>query len=229
MGEFEKLFEEGLELKEIKRGEVIKGKVVKVDERNLYVDVGYKVEAIIPREELPEARVGDEVKAVVLRFSKGGSPILSYRRYLEEKLTGFLKSCYEKGKFITGTVLERKDDSYVVDISGLRASLPAKEALRNLKEGKKIVAKITELRREEDGLKVVLSQRDYIKAQEEKKKSRLLSKIKVGDLVEGRVIKIDPDKGITLLVGNALRAFLPLEELSWGRDRNPYNYAEIDE
>jgi len=126
-------------------------------------------------------------------------------------------------------VLERKDDSYVVDISGLRASLPAKEALRNLKEGKKIVAKITELRREEDGLKVVLSQRDYIKAQEEKKKSRLLSKIKVGDLVEGRVIKIDPDKGITLLVGNALRAFLPLEELSWGRDRNPYNYAEIDE
>jgi len=82
MGEFEKLFEEGLELKEIKRGEVIKGKVVKVDERNLYVDVGYKVEAIIPREELPEARVGDEVKAVVLRFSKGGSPILSYRRYL---------------------------------------------------------------------------------------------------------------------------------------------------
>jgi len=43
------------------------------------------------------------------------------------------------------------------------------------------------------------------------------------------VIKIDPNKGITLLVGNVLRAFLPLEELSWGRDRNPYNYAEIDE
>ncbi len=229
MGEFEKLLEESLELKELKRGEVIKGKVVKADERNIYVDVGYKVEGIIPREELPDAKVGDEIKAVVLRFSKGGSPILSYRRYLEERLTGFLKACYEKGKFITGTVLEKKDDGYIVDISGLRVFLPLKEALRNLREGKKIVAKIIDLKKEEDGLRVVLSQKDYIKAQEEKKRTRILSKIKVGDVVEGRVIKIDPEKGITLLVGNALRAFLPLEELSWGRDRNPYNYAEIDE
>ncbi len=229
MGEFEKLLEESLEMKEIKRGEVIKGRVVKVDERNLYVDVGYKVEGIIPREELPNSKVGDEIKAVIIRFTKGGSPLLSYRRYIEDKLTGFLRSCYEKGKLITGTVVEKKDDGYTVDVSGLKVFLPAKEAIKNLREGKKIVAKIIDLKKEEDGLKVVLSQRDYIKAQEEKKKAKLLSKIKVGDLVEGRVIKIDPDKGITLLVGNALRAFIPLEELSWGRDRNPYNYAEIDE
>ncbi|HAV40165.1 MAG TPA: 30S ribosomal protein S1 [Aquificaceae bacterium] len=227
MGEFEKLFEKSL--KEIRRGEVIKGRVVQVDDRNIYVDIGYKVEGILPKEELPEAKVGDEIKAVVLRFSRNGSPILSYRRYLEEKLTGFLKSCYEKGKFVTGTVVGKGEDAYVVDISGLKTLLPFKEASKNLREGKKIVAKIIELKREEGGLKVVLSQKDYIKAQEEKKKARLLARLKVGDIVEGRVIKIDPDKGITLLIGNALRAFLPLEELSWGRDRNPYNYAEIGE
>ncbi|GBC88766.1 30S ribosomal protein S1 [bacterium HR13] len=51
----------------------------------------------------------------------------------------------------------------------------------------------------------------------------------MGEVVEGRVIKIDPEKGITLLVQGVLRAFLPKEELSWGRDKNPYNYAEIDE
>lgn len=227
MGEFEKLFEKSL--KEIRRGEVIKGRVVQVDDRNIYVDIGYKVEGILPKEELPEAKVGDEIKAVVLRFSRNGSPILSYRRYLEEKLTGFLKSCYEKGKFVTGTVVGKGEDAYVVDISGLKTLLPFKEASKNLREGKKIVAKIIELKREEGGLKVVLSQKDYIKAQEEKKKARLLARLKVGDIVEGRVIKIDPDKGITLLIGNALRAFLPLDELSWGRDRNPYNYAEIGE
>lgn len=227
MGEFEKLFEKSL--KEIRRGEVIKGRVVQIDDRNIYVDIGYKVEGILPKEELPEAKVGDEIKAVVLRFSRNGSPILSYRRYLEEKLTGFLKSCYEKGKFVTGTVVGKGEDAYVVDISGLKTLLPFKEASKNLKEGKKIVAKIIELKREEGGLKVVLSQKDYIKAQEEKKKARLLARLKVGDIVEGRVIKIDPDKGITLLIGNALRAFLPLDELSWGRDRNPYNYAEIGE
>ncbi|MCS7171762.1 MAG: S1 RNA-binding domain-containing protein, partial [Aquificaceae bacterium] len=229
MGEFEKLFEESLEFKEIRRWEVIKGRVVKVDDRNLYVDVGYKVEGVMPREELPEAKVGDEIKAIVVRFSRGGSPILSHRRYLEEKLAGFLKACYERGKFVTGTVVERKEEGYVVDISGLKTFLPIREAGRNLREGKKIVAKIIELKKEDGGLRVVLSQKDYIKAQEEKKKAKILSRLKVGDVVEGRVIKIDPDKGITLLIGNALRAFLPLEELSWGRDRNPYNYAEIDE
>lgn len=229
MGEFEKLLQESLELREIRRGEVVKGKVVKVDDRNLYVDIGYKVEGILPKEDLPEAKVGDEIKAVLIRFTRGGSPLLSYRRYLEEKLTGFLKACYEKGKFITGTVVEKTEDGYIVDVSGLRTFLPAKEAAKNLKEGKKIVAKIAELSRENGGLKVVLSQKDYLKAQDEKKRTKLLSKLKVGDVVEGRVIKIDPDKGITLLVGNVLRAFLPLEELSWGRDKNPYNYTEIDE
>ncbi|MCX8060759.1 MAG: S1 RNA-binding domain-containing protein, partial [Aquificaceae bacterium] len=229
MDEFEKLLEESLEFKEIKKGEVIKGRVVKVDERTLYVDVGYKVEALLPREELPEAKIGDEIKAVVVRFNKAGSPLLSYRRYAEERLTSFLKSCYERGKFITGTVLQKVDEGYVVDISGLKTFLPLKEAGKNIKEGRKIVVKIVELTKEEGGLKVVLSQRDYLKAREERKKARILAKLKPGDLVEGRVIKIDPEKGITLLVGNALRAFVPLEELSWGRDRNPYNYAEIDE
>jgi len=81
MGEFEKLLEESLELKEIKRGEVIKGRVVKVDERNLYVDIGYKVEGIIPKEELPDAKVGDELKAVVVRFTKNDYPLLSYKKY----------------------------------------------------------------------------------------------------------------------------------------------------
>lgn len=229
MGEFEKLFEESLEMKDIKRGEVIKGRVVKVDDRNLYVDIGFKVEGILPREELPDGKVGDEIKALVVRFSRGGSPLLSHKKYLEEKLSGFLKACYEKGKLITGTVLEKREDGYIVDVSGLKTFLPLKEAGRNIKEGKKIVAKVSELKREDGELRVILSQKDYLKALEEKKKERILSKIKVGEVVEGRVIKIDPDKGITLLIGNALRAFLPLEELSWGRDRNPYNYAELDE
>ncbi|MGC8853080.1 MAG: S1 RNA-binding domain-containing protein, partial [Hydrogenobacter sp.] len=50
MGEFERLLEKSLEeVKEIRRGEIIQCKVVKVDDRNVYVDIGYKVEGIIPR------------------------------------------------------------------------------------------------------------------------------------------------------------------------------------
>ncbi len=228
MDEFGKLFEESLRFQELRKGQTVKGRVVKVDERNIYVDIGYKVEAIMSKEELPSAKEGDEVKGVVERFSYG-QPVISYRRYVEGKLSSFLQNAYERGRPITGTVVSKEGDGYVVDISGVKAFLPLKEAGKNLKEGKKIIAKIKEFSKNSAGLHIVLSQMEIIKRQEEKKKARLLAKLKVGDAVEGRVIKIDPEKGITLLVGGVLRAFVPLEELSWGRDKNPYHYAEIDE
>jgi len=230
MNEFEKLLEESLEeLKEIKKGEVRQCKVVKVDERNIYVDIGYKVEGIVPREELSEAKEGDEFKAVVVRVSRIGQPILSYRRYVQDRFIHFLRSAYEKGRFVRGTVKARTEEGYTVDINGIPALMPTSEAGRRLKEGAKVVVKIIEFQNTKEGLRIKVSQREYIQKQEARKKERLIKRIKVGDVVEGKVIKIDPEKGITLLIGGVLRAFLPKEELSWGRDKNPYNYAEVDE
>ncbi|QWK20315.1 MAG: S1 RNA-binding domain-containing protein [Hydrogenobacter thermophilus] len=230
MGEFEKLLEKSLEeAREIRRGEIIRCKVIKVDERNIYVDVGYKVEGIIPREEIPDAKEGDEIKAVVTKISRGGSPILSYRKYIEERYIHFLRSAYEKGRFLTGRIKGKTEEGYTVDINGITAFMPLSEAGRKLREGSKVVVKITDFQSTKEGIKLKVSQRAYLAQQEKRKKERLIAKLKVGEVVEGRVIKIDPEKGITLLVQGVLRAFLPKEELSWGRDKNPYNYAEIDE
>ncbi|WP_340694567.1 S1 RNA-binding domain-containing protein [Hydrogenobacter thermophilus] len=230
MGEFERLLEKSLEeARDIKRGEVIRCKVIKVDDRNIYVDIGYKVEGIIPREEIPNAKEGDEIKAVVTKISRGGSPILSYRRYMEEKYVHFLRSAYERGRFLTGKVRGKTDEGYIVDINGIPAFMPFSEAGRKIREGSRVVVKVIEFQSTKEGIKLKVSQRAYLVQQEKRKKERLLGKLKVGDVVEGRVIKIDPEKGITLLIQGVLRAFLPKEELSWGRDKNPYNYAEIDE
>ncbi|MFN3814433.1 MAG: S1 RNA-binding domain-containing protein, partial [Aquificaceae bacterium] len=185
MGEFEKLLEKSLEeAREIKKGEVIRCKVIKVDSRNVYVDVGYKLEGIIPREELPEAKEGDELKAVVIRIAKGGSPILSYRAYTEKRCVRFLKSAHEKGSFVSGKVIEKTQDGYVVDIDGVRAFMPMTEAKRRLREGSKVIVKITELRDTKDGLKVRVSQKEYLFEQEKKRKEKLLRQLKVGDTVE---------------------------------------------
>jgi small subunit ribosomal protein S1 len=230
MGEFERLLEKSLEeAKEIRKGEVIPCKVIKVDDRNVYVDIGYKVEGIIPREELPNVKEGDQVKAVVVKIARGGSPILSYKKYIEEKYVHFLRSAHEKGRFLTGKVKEKTQEGYTVDINGINALMPYNEAGRRLKEGSRVVVKIIEFQNTKEGIKLKVSQKAYLIQQEKRKKERLLGKLKVGDVVEGKVIKIDPEKGITLLVQGVLRAFLPKEELSWGRDKNPYNYAEIGE
>ncbi|MDW8237286.1 MAG: S1 RNA-binding domain-containing protein, partial [Aquificaceae bacterium] len=124
MGDFEKLLQETTPLRELKRGSVVKCKVVKVEERLVYVDLGYKVEGIIPREELSDVNLGDEIKALIVKFSRGGSPILSHKKYLESKLHSLLKAAKDKNKLITGTVISSEKDGYWVDISGLRAFLP---------------------------------------------------------------------------------------------------------
>ncbi len=228
MGEFERLLEE--QLKTFKRNDIVRGRVVKVTENTVYVDVGFKVEALIPREELPpDIKEGDEITALVVRFAKGGQPILSYKRFVEERLYHFLKSAYEKGRFVSGRLKEMGGEHYTVDIRGVSAIMPKGEGRRGLKVGSRVTVKIMEFRKDNEGLHVVVSEKPFLKERDERRKKKLVERIKVGDVVEGKVIKIDPEKGITLLVGGVLRAFLPKEELSWGRDKNPYNYAEVDE
>jgi len=233
MGELEK-FENLLEVKlgpnkELKRGGVVRGRIVKIDDRTAYIDIGYKVEAVMPKEELPAgAKEGDEIKGILVRFS-GGVPVLSFRRYLNERLQGFLKSAYEKGKFVDGRVEEVQKDAYIVNVSGVKAILPKSEARPGLQKNSRVIAKIKELSISKDEIKVVLTEKEYIEHYRKKRKERILKRLKVGDVVDGRVIKIDPEKGITLLIKNVLRAFLPKEELSWGRDKNPYNYTEVGE
>ncbi len=230
MEKFENFIEGKLGInKVLKRGEVVRGRIVKIDDRNAYIDVGYKVEAVMPKEELPpRAKEGDEIKGILVKFSRG-VPLLSFQRYLKERLYGFLKSAQEKGKFVEGRVEEVLEDAYVVNISGLKAILPKSEARQGLGKSSRVVAKVKELLQTKEELKVVLTEKEFIEVSKKKRKERILKRLKVGDVIEGRVVKIDPEKGVTLIVRNVLRAFLPKEELSWGRDRNPYNYTEVGE
>ncbi len=231
MGEFEKLLNQTIPAEEsFRKGSVVRGKVVKVDDRYIYVDIGYKVEGVLPREELPEAKEGDEVQAVIVRISpRLDYPRLSYRVIAQQRGLEELQRAKEEGREVIGNVERKTPGGFVIDIEGVKAFLPASEAGKRLSTGKPVRVKVLEVRLEKDKPKVIVSHRAYLEEERERRKQELLSNLKKGDVVEGKVIKIDPNKGITLLVDGVLRAFLPKEELSWGRDRNPYNYAEVDE
>ncbi len=231
MGEFEKLLNQTIPAEEsFRKGSVVRGKVVRVDDRYIYVDIGYKVEGVLPREELPEAKEGDEVQAVIVRISpRLDYPRLSYRVIAQQRGLEELQRAKEEGREVIGNVERKTPGGFVIDIEGVKAFLPASEAGKRLSTGKPVRVKVLEVRLEKDKPKVIVSHRAYLEEERERRKQELLSNLKKGDVVEGKVIKIDPNKGITLLVDGVLRAFLPKEELSWGRDRNPYNYAEVDE
>ena len=231
MNEFEKLLSEVLpEEESFRKGKLVSGKVVKVDDRFVYVDIGYKVEGVIPKEELPEAKEGDEVQAVIVRISPGlENPILSYRVVAEKREIEKIRKAHEEGRDLVAKVEKKTKGGFIVDIDGVKAFMPSSEAGKKVVEGKPVRVKVLELTFQKGKARIVVSHKAYVEEERERRKQELLKTLKKGDVVEGRVIKIDPAKGITLLIDGALRAFLPKEELSWGRDRNPYNYAEIDE
>ena len=231
MNEFEKLLSEAIPKEEdFKKGKIVTGRVVKVDDRYVYVDIGYKVEGVIPREELPEVGEGEKIQAVIVRISpRLDYPRLSYRVIAQQKGLEELQKAKEEGKDVVGNVEKKVRGGFIVDIEGVKAFLPSSEAGKKLSVGKPVRVKILEIQVQEGRPKVVVSHRAYVEEERERRKQELLKTLKKGDVVEGRVIKIDPNKGITLLIDGVLRAFLPKEELSWGRDKNPYNYAEVDE
>ncbi len=232
MDEFEKLLSEALPQEEtFKRGRIVSGKVVKVDERYIYVDIGYKVEGVVPREEVKEEiKEGDEIQAVIVKMSpRLDYPLLSYRIIAQQKGLEELQRAQSEGRYVVGTLEKKTRGGFIVDIEGVKAFLPASETGKKLSVGKPVRVKVMEVSLQKDRPKVIVSHKAYLEEEREKRKQELLQSLKKGDVVEGKVIKIDPNKGITLLIEGVLRAFLPKEELSWGRDKNPFNYAEVDE
>ncbi len=240
--EFEKLLEEYLgkeEEHQLQRGQIVKGTVVAEDDNNYYVDIGYKIEAILPKEEVQaegkELKVGDEIEAVLVRITNRlQNPRLSLKPLKIKKLTEEIKAAVGKFKPFEAAVerILEKDGrkvGYLVSIDGIKALLPAQEATKELKVGDKVKVVVLDAKQRGRQFRITVSQ----KRLEEEERKRLIEKykkqIKEGDVVEGKVIKIDPNKGITILVKKALRGFIPLSELSWGRNRNPFDYAEVGE
>jgi len=232
MNEFEKLLSQALPQEEnFRKGKIVSGKVVKIDDRYIYVDIGYKVEGVIPKEEVQEdIKEGDDIQAVIVRISpRLDHPRLSYRIIAQQKGIEELQKAQAEGRDVVGNVEKKTRGGFIVDIEGVKAFLPASETGKKISVGKPVRVKVLEVSMQKDKPKVIVSHKAYLEEEREKRKQELLKELKKGDIVEGRVIKIDPNKGITLLIDGVLRAFLPKEELSWGRDRNPYNYAEVDE
>ncbi len=231
MDEFEKLLEESLtEEQKFKKGKTITGRVIKVDEKFVYVDIGYKIEGVIPREELPEVEEGQEIEAVILKISpRLEYPRLSYRLIAEKKEFEKVREAFKEGRDLVGNVEKKVKGGYLIDLDGVRAFMPFEESGKKLSVGKPVRVKVLDILIGKDRPRIVVSHKAYLEEERQRRREELISRLQKGDVVEAKVVKIDPNKGITLVVDGVLRVFLPKEELSWGRDRNPYNYAEIDE
>ncbi|GAE28999.1 30S ribosomal protein S1 [Halalkalibacter hemicellulosilyticus] len=197
----EEMNNEMAEMKSLSVGEVVTGKVTKVEDKQAFVDVGFKVDGIIPISELSSLHVekvsdvlsvDDQLELKVIKL-EDDELILSKRAVLAEKAWDDLQKAYESGDILEVEVAEVVKGGLVVDL-GVRGFIPASLVERHYVEdfsdykGRTLRLKVSEIDRENN--KLILSQRAVLDEELERLKKDALNSIKEGDVVEGKVQRL---------------------------------------
>src|SRR5256714_7294430 len=184
-------------------GDVVSGRVVRIDKDEVLVDIGYKSEGVIPVGELSirksvnteeEVSLGEVVDALVLqKEDQDGRLILSKKRARFEKAWKRIEAAAESGEPVTGTVIEVVKGGLIIDL-GVRGFLPASlvdiRRVPNLDEhmSQDIECKVIELNRSRNN--VVLSRRAVLDEQRREDRERILDRLQPGLVVEGQIYNI---------------------------------------
>jgi small subunit ribosomal protein S1 len=225
----EELYDESF--KTLREGDIVKGKVMSVDENGALVDVGYKSEGVISAQELERRGVigsfelspGDEIMVYVLSVESGeGSLRLSKRKADEEAAWKNLEQAYSEQSIVEAPVAQEVKGGLVVDV-GVRAFVPASQVERGYVNdlskyvGQALRMRVLELDRSKN--RVILSQRVVLEEEHERLCKETWDTIAEGQIRTGTVKGIT-DFGVFVDLGG-VDGLLHISELSWGRVNHP--------
>ncbi|MFW6285041.1 MAG: S1 RNA-binding domain-containing protein [Bacillota bacterium] len=218
-------------LKNIQEGQTVKGKVYKVKDDEVIVDIGYTTEGTISLENLTRqnynschelVKEGDEIEAVVKKKDDDAGVVLLSRLEIEEaEMFEELQNKFENDEVFEATVKEHNKGGLIVKAFGFDMFMPAREVSKNYTEnlsdyvGKTLDVKIIEISRR----KTVVSHRAVEKALEKAEKDKELEKIQEGDVVKGKVSKLMP-YGAFIRFGH-VEGLLHISEMSHHRIKQP--------
>ena len=219
-------------------GDVVSGNVVRIDQDEVLVDIGYKSEGVIPMNELSirksvdphdEVELGEEVDALVLtKEDQDGRLVLSKKRARFEKAWRKIEGAAESGEPVEGTVIEVVKGGLIIDL-GVRGFLPASlvdiRRVQNLDEflGTKIECKVIELNRSRNN--VVLSRRAVLEEERKEVRQQILDRLQPGMVVEGAISNIVDFGAFVDLDG--IDGLIHISELSWSHVNHPSEILSI--
>jgi small subunit ribosomal protein S1 len=219
-------------------GDVVSGKVVRIDQDEVLVDIGYKSEGVIPSNELSirktvkpseEVELGEEVDALVLtKEDQEGRLILSKKRARFEKAWRRIEQAADSGEPVEGTVIEVVKGGLILDL-GVRGFLPASlvdiRRVQNLDEfmGQKLECKVIELNRSRNN--VVLSRRAVLEEERKEVREQILGRLQPGQVVEGKISNIVDFGAFVDLDG--IDGLIHISELSWSHVNHPSEVVSI--
>jgi len=232
---FEELLEQYDQFRTYRPGDIVTGTVVSLGEQEVLVDIGARVEGMIPATEMKDAEGswkvtdGDKLTTMVCRFNPDAQYIpLSFERARVSSVWDEIEDLAEKEKMIKGTIIEKVKGGFIVDV-GVRAFLPTSQAtLKPQKDytdllGKEMEFAILKIQRRRGNL--ILSRRDILQKEFEEKKAALFEKLVEGAELDGTVKNIT-DYGVFIDLGG-LDGLLHITDMSWGRVNHPRDMVEI--
>jgi small subunit ribosomal protein S1 len=219
-------------------GDVVKGKVVRIDKDEVLLDIGYKSEGVIPSHELSirksvnpadEVEQGEEVDALVLtKEDADGRLVLSKKRARFEKAWRRIEAAAESGEPVEGNVIEVVKGGLILDL-GVRGFLPASlvdiRRVHNLDEfmGQTLECKVIELNRSRNN--VVLSRRAVLEEERKEVREQILGRLEPGQVVEGKISNIVDFGAFVDLDG--IDGLIHISELSWSHVNHPSEVVAI--
>ncbi len=222
-------------ISDISENQVLSGRVIGMNEKDILIDIGFKSEGIIDRSEFPEdaiPQIGDQID-VYLEYleDRNGNLVLSKEKADFMRNWKEIRKYYDTGEIFSCKIIKRIKGGMIVDINGLPGFLPGSQIdIRPIKDFDNFLDKDIEVRvvkLNEARKNIVVSHKVIIEDSLQEKREEFLSEIEVGQIIEGRVKNIT-DFGVFIDLGG-IDGLLHITDLSWGRVSHPSEIVELDE
>lgn len=228
-----KLYSESF--RDVKEGELIKGKIVRIQGDSVILDVGFKSEGAVSKLEFAnpdELKIGSEVEVVLESVEdQEGNLVLSKQRADFLKIWERVLRAHETGEIIQGKIIRRIKGGMVVDLMGMEAFLPGSQIdIRPIRDFDVFVGQTMDFKVVKVNIpteNVVVSHKVLVEEEISDQRNAILNSLEKGQILEG-VVKAITDFGVFVDLGG-VDGLIHITDLSWGRINHPSEVVKLDQ
>ncbi len=222
-------------LNKVSEHQVVDGKVISVDKKEVVVNIGYKSDGVIPASEFrynPDLKAGDIVEVYVEnQEDKKGQLLLSHKKARLSKSWERVNAALNNEEVIQGFIKCRTKGGMIVDVFGIEAFLPGSQIdVHPIRDYDVFVNKTMEfkvVKINQEFRNVVVSHKALIEAELEAQKKEIIGKLEKGQILEGTVKNIT-SYGVFVDLGG-VDGLIHITDLSWGRVSDPHEVVALDQ
>lgn len=222
----------------IKRGDILTGTVLYVNDTEVGVNINYRADGIVPKEEVSDSldvnpsdlfKSGDEIEVYVLKMDDGdGNVLLSHKRIQQMKNWEVVEGMFNNEEIVEAYVNEVTKGGLKCEVLGLNAFMPASHVSVGYKKDlsefldKTLASKVIDFNK--DKRRIILSRKVVEQEEIEQKKKEIYENINVGDTIEGVVQRLT-NFGAFVDIGG-IDGLIHISQLSWNRVKHPSDVVE---